>query len=365
MPITNRLVVLAVVALGGSLVSSRLSAQSMVVPPQATSTDAMTRGALPGLETRFRQQFLLGESLLSGMRAGTLTSLAFRRDGHLRAQPGSVASLRVTLSHGARGPSDASARFAENRGLVTSTIYQGVLNVPSSPPLAHRDAATWAAPDAIVIPCAVPFAYPQGNLCIEVEGEPAGAGSAWWPIDFATDAITGIATPLGQACGLAGQHANRSAMVDPRTLRPGATIRLVGLGQAHAASVLTIGAAQLTPPLDLGFLGAPGCELHVSPDVVLSGVLGGPIGARPLGLRALPLQLPGGPNALSACLFAQWVNLEGAGLATTAGLKMQLANNLTALDAAVVRSAEVASGAYPEVGAVENWQMPVIRFEWR
>ena len=338
--------------------------QVMVVPNGAAAVDGTTRGQLAGLEERFRQQFLFGDGLLQGLRRSQILSLAFRRDGHLRHQPGVTVQLQVALSTSTRDVAAAASVFAVNRGAV-SVVYSGTLNVATSPRLSHRDAATWSTPDAITLPFLAPYVYQNGTLCIDIDGEPVGAPSPWWPIDYETDSVTGIATRLGQACGVVANHASSSGMVDARTLRPGATASLVGVGAANSPNVLLLGTTQFNPPIDLTFLGAAGCWLHLTPDITIPGSIGPSFGARPIGLRVTALEVPAGPAALGACLYAQGAGVEATGLTTTAGLKLQLATNPTRLNAVAIRSRSVASGTLPVDGVVEPWRMPVVRFSYR
>ncbi len=57
-------------------------------------------------------------------------------------------------------------------------------------------------------------------------------------------------------------------------------------------------------PLELGILGAPGCWLGISPDVILSTVTNG------TGAASISLPVPGSPRTLGQNLFAQWIGVD-------------------------------------------------------
>jgi len=317
-----------------------------------------------GFTRTMRQQFLLGPSHLSGARGMELVALRFRRDGHVVEHNPGAAQVVVRLSaSSALDPARPDPRFDANHHVPPVTVFQGVVTLPRSPALAHRDAATWATPDAITIPFARPFRYSGGALCIEIEGAPVvGSESTWWSID-AEQAPGGTVTTIGSACGPVAQRVARVASADPRTLRPGSTARFLAFAEPNSLAMMCVAVEQIGP-IDLGFLRAPGCALYVLPVASVAAVVRPTTPQRP-GIGSVPLQLPGDVVLLGGSILTQWAHVDGMGtLTTTNALQCSLAAMPSDLDASTVVA--LANGSTsPQTGRTDVGTMPVVQIDYR
>ncbi|MFO1050620.1 MAG: hypothetical protein U1F36_00230 [Planctomycetota bacterium] len=77
------------------------------------------------------------------------------------------------------------------------------------------------------------------------------------------------------------------------------------LGVPGDLGFLLFGLAPLNPPLDLGFVGSPGCLLLTMPDLA---VLSAPIGAT--GTAGMVLQMPSTPALAGAQVTTQWLEFD-------------------------------------------------------
>jgi hypothetical protein len=339
-----------------------LAQQSIIIPPDAAARDGNGAGSIAGFVQRARQQVLVGGAWLASAQNHQLTALTFRRDGFVAAFQGGEASVRVRLSASPSLDVDRPARdFDANHKVAPSTVYQGTLRLPPSARLPNRNGATWSGEHTVTIPLGA-YQYSGGSLCIDIEGEPvAGSSTAFWGVDHEVDGIAGRATQLGVGCGSLAVRGNRTLSVSPRSLRPGASASFVNLGPPNSPAVFLVGFTPLPWPLDLAFLGAPGCYAHVMPDVMLPGSVGqGLGGGRPGGFE-IDIPFAADPPMLGACFYTQVVNFEAARLTTTNGLKLELAGVPPGFQAATVTSGNAAGRAFPAAGDVEVGRLPVMR----
>jgi len=299
--------------------------------------------------------------VLGPITGRTIDRLTLRRDGASPPLMRGQSRLKVSISVAPFASIDeASPRFAENRTEPAVIVFDATVNLPAAPRLPHRNAAGWTAPDVVTIPFSTGFRYDGGVLCIELEGEPApGNTSTWWPIDCESDGIQGTRTVIGQGCGPV--PATPSATVAERSLRAGATPELLHVTTSDAASLLGLAIQPLSVPIDLTPFGAPGCVLHVAPDVAVPvGVRGNHLG-RGIGSARCALHIPNGPASLGATLYVQWFDATPQGLAVSNGLRLDVAAAPAWLDAAMVSSVPVASGALPDSGRLDVGVMPVVQ----
>ena len=229
--------------------------------------------------------------------------------------------------------------------------------------MANRDAALWTSPDAVAIVFAQPWTYPGGHLCIEIAGQPAPtAGAAFWSIDTETDGVTGQRVVLGTGCGPIAARATPQASVDARQLRPGSTARFTCAGEANATALLLLATTSLGSPIDLGALGAPGCELWVIPEITLPSVVGGSLNGRPPATRQ-DVQLPWLPSFLGAALATQWLLVGVSGMTTSNALQLTLAALPAQIDGCIVRGVFNA-GQDRAIGLTQVGVLPVMRLHW-
>lgn len=137
--------------------------------------------------------------------------------------------------------------------------------------------------------------------------------------------VTGLATPFGTSCaGSLAQTPQFSTSALPRlgqtfdlriTQAPGNTVVAFAQGLSNTVA----GAVPL--PIDLGALGAPGCALLTSTDVVQGGVTNGSGGA------ILPFTVPTTPALAGFRWYAQGAVLTSAnalGVLTTNGIELRV-----------------------------------------
>ncbi len=349
-----------------ALTVAAVSAQAPIfVPPSASTLDGDAFGAWPGVNSDFRLQVIVGASHLP--RGGaSISGLAVRRDGqYAKALAGGRARLTVRVSDGAALPARTRDLFAANHARPPVQVFQGEVSYPASPALGHRHAAGWQPMHVIDIPFAVPIAYGSGSLCMEVEGAEVVAGGAMWRVDYFADfAARGSEQVVGLGCGQFVGPARQGAWGEPATLTVGSTTRVFTWGQPGTPAFLMIGLQPLGAPLDA--LGAPGCFLHLVPELTLTAWLSAPTRSDLPGHVPFALQVPGDGSLLSGTFLAQAGNLElrppftnSAHLTTSQGLSLRIGPTVPSLDAAVVESRHVFP--YPDSGFVDLTRAPVLR----
>ncbi|HLU38665.1 MAG TPA: hypothetical protein VK081_04720 [Planctomycetota bacterium] len=337
--------------------------QSWTVPAAFASTDATGLGAVPGFTQRFRQQAIYGASLLTPLAGHAIREIRFRRDGQFAGALGAGrARLTVRMSATTRAVLQTSPMFADNHGSVV-TVFQGMIDLPASPALTHRDEPTWTSPHAVTIPLSTSFHYTGGQLALDIEGQPDAANrTRWWPIDQYMEPIIGTAASVGTAC-----DGRNDLNVAADQLVPGASVRFVAGGAPLSTSVLAIAPARM-PAVDLGFLGYPGCTLHVPLDVLLTRpVSAGFHGSGGAANHVVQLpahgQLLGAPLAIQA--VSVWLEGQTARLATSPALDLTLAGRLPQVDVAMVTSVLLGdTDPAPEAGRVYLTRAPVVQFGW-
>lgn len=341
-----------------------IRAQTVTIPASATVQDGTGILPGPGFDRAGRHQYLLGASHLAAAQDTDLVALRFRREGALPdLKRGSVTMAVIVSASSLLDPRVPSPVFAANHRGSPTTVFQGTVSLPDAPRLVSRHTATWSLPDAVTVPFATPWHYGGGTLCVQVDGAPVvGNTTAWWPID-AERAAGGTVVTRGQACGALGAQVRQPAAVDPRLLAPGTTVAFTTLAAPASASVLMLSATQIGP-IDLAFLGAPGCQLHVLPETSIPAAAGAALLPGRPGAAAVGLHVPYEGRLVSASFFAQWAVFDGVALATTNALDITLAPGLSALDASVVLG-EARGSVFPDEGRIDASLMPVLQIDFR
>ncbi len=343
-----------------------VSAQDVVVPGNRAGSDGSSGGAFPGAEQRFQMQVMLDGGALQSAANRSLTSVSFRRDGqHPGSQQGGRASLRVRLSTPSFPASNAGPTFTANHGTNVQDVFSGEIAMPASPALGSRNGATWATPDAIVIGFAAPFAYAGGTLCVDVAGTPVvGATTPWWRIDAEVHTHDASVQALGVAC-----DPFADAVASRNTLLPGGSLDLLCAGPRNSTGVLMIAASALPQPVDLAFLGAPGCFAGLAPAATLSTLVsGGP--ASVFADANITIQLPAASWIAGGRLHAQWAvfpNPRNAALLSTSRvLDLGIASAPSPLPGVLVRSGPLdAVQPWPALGRVYPQLLPVLRLTFQ
>ena len=347
------------------LVSTVGAQTTAVVPSNFTASDAPTLGGIAGFTRKQRQQVVLAASELGALRGHSITGLDFRRDGQFaKALQGGRADLLVRIASTPRSLDALDVTFAANLGTASTVVFQGAVSLPASPALAGRNEPTWTAPYAVSIPFTLPYSYSSDNLVIDLEGANDLAQSTpWWPVDYVPDLIAGSVASVGSACGPGSDLG-----VAREQLVLGSTVRFVAGGQPASLSALMLAATRV-PPIDLAFLGAPGCRLHVLPVATLSaGTSAGERGSP--GTANHVLHLPGLASLAGASFatqaFSVWSDVLGVHLATSPALDIALASTFSTLPGATIDSVFVApSEPFPAAGRVHRTRMPVVRLSYQ
>lgn len=352
-----------------ALMLSSTGAQDLIVPGAHASLDAPGVGDVPGFMQRFRQQIILDGDLFTARTGQSIHAITFRRDGKdQRAFSGGRARLKVIVSAGGNGPRDAVASFSANHGAASAVVFDGEVQIPASPALTDRNAATWQSPHAVSLTFSTPYAYSGGPICIDIEGEPVtGASAEWWPVDSFTQPGVGSVVKVGQACA-----PRSSASTSGAWLQIGASVRLIASGQGGSAGLAVLG-SRLATPIDLGFLGAPGCLVHVSPDVLLPSVFSVPPQPDMPGDAQIVLPMPWSSSLLGMTVHNQWLNVQRpdartnpAGITTSNALGLTVsAAHLPPVVATTVRSGLTPVGPIPAHGLVLPGRAPVVQIAFR
>ncbi|MEZ5963849.1 MAG: hypothetical protein R3F56_08400 [Planctomycetota bacterium] len=338
-----------------------LAGQSISIPGQVPPQDGIgVPEPFPGAYARLRQQFVFGASWLGGLQGRSLTGISFKRDGSwTKAMPGGRARVLVRVSSLAVLPTRVSTTFLANHGAVIEQAFVGTLVFPDSPALPHRDAADWSPSHSFRIDFARPVLYRGGALCVDIEGEPeSGAVAEHWRIDYTQVASQGGVVHSGDGCGVVRSRMRTMAAADPRELQAGAAPRLVAFADPGSASAMVVAPSLLPQPLDLGFLGAPGCHLYVDPMVTL------PCGFAAGAPARVETTLPFPSDAIfaGAQVFVQWVHFAPTGISASEALGLTLAGVLPGLDAAVLTSRRVdGQPRLPDVGYLSSSKLPAVQ----
>lgn len=330
----------------------------------------------PGAELYFlapfaaRRQLLIGADALQPAVGMPLAGLTVRRNmGNRDPQEGGRVSVELSLSHATLPPAGAIGTFAANRGPDARQVFVGVVDLPSVEG-SEAAPAPWVEPFAVRLTFAAPFVYAGGTLCIESVTLPvSGAAEPWWPIDAAVEDLGGSVSIVGQSCLTAlpgtpaGAVASSLALGGTATfyirgvIRPGPVFCLVGVDDRNFQG--------LPLPLDLGSLGAPGCQLYN--DVVL---------VKPVLAQSFPgtlqshagadLPIPLDPQFGGAALYTQWV-CPGTTMARgpfpfgfSNGVRALLGSRQPTWNVAWVESPDPAL----DLGRVLRDRTPVLRLHW-
>jgi hypothetical protein len=330
--------------------------QHLVVPQSLARTDGPSLVGLAGVTVPKHQQFVVDAAHLQALQLRSITGIRFRRDQEFgKALVAGQANLTIRIGQSPWGASRASSVLARN--LPSSVeVYRGTLDIPAAPPVSG--ALGFDPPDAIQIRFSAPYPYAGGDLCIDLVGVPLAATR--WPVDAASDPARGSVTSFGVACGRYASIVGETALVAPRELIPGRTVRFVGRGEPGSAAFLLFGLSALSQSVDLAFLGAPGCSLHVSSFATAATTYGpAEIGPAFGGLANVLIHIPGDPALLGARFVTQWFEV-GPTLASSNAHDCRISSALPSLGMATVTEIGARGEGYVDVATA-----PVIRFDYQ
>lgn len=329
-----------------------LVAQTTVIPAHLDAVAGPEANGIAGAWMPMRQQIVVDAVHADALTGRTLTSLSLRRNpGGDRA--GGQIDLVVRLGVARIAARAASTDFAAN---VTNAaeVFSGLVSVPASPATATTD---WSAQNRIDVPFANAWTFPGGGLVVDLDGRPVGNG-VFWPIDAASDLAVGAVQSLGGACGPIANARGDTAHADPRQLVPGSTLELIHRGPSGASAFALFGVTTHNPPIDLGFVGAPGCALLVDGFAAIGSSFGAAeFDPRWGGLALVAVPLPAQGALLGRGFYTQWVALTSP-ITVSNTLACSIAPALPMLGMATV------TGAAGHV-AVDVGRAAVMRFGWR
>jgi len=287
------------------LLAGLLGAQTTRVVPFFSKTyEGRGREGVLAACADMRKQVVFEGGAICPVRA-LLMGVAFRRDSEdTNAFAARTLHRKLRLDH-VPGPFGLpSGTFDKNLTPNAVTVFDAALYIPAAAP-----AALAPAPFTMAIPFAAPFLFERskGNLLLDVVGVGTPNTCVDWAVDnhFQDYGKKGLSNCIGTGCRGAGMEA-LTLKVDAYQLHEGGAFAASlehTLSQPTAAlvwaglSASRWGAASL--PLDLAFLGAPGCALRASLEWPVAVVASG--GAFP----PVSLPIPASPAYGFAELFAQ------------------------------------------------------------
>ncbi len=337
-----------------SVASTCLGQTYTTVPAVYDTTEAPDVTLVVAAGIPARQQILIDGVHLSQLVGHSITGIQFRRDSTLGdGLLGGSSDLIVRIGISPGPAADAVADFGVNVSGATD-VFRGTLTVPSTP--SGSGFAGWQASHVVGIPFSVPYTYGGGTLCIDLESTTSGSGLIW-PVDALRDSTTGFVVDLGGQCGplastgsTAGTHAE--------LLIPGSTARFWFRNEPGSFAVMLLGLPPTGTPLDLGFAGAPGCSLAVSPMIEVPAVVPAQESFPGFGgVAYVVVDLPAQPGLLGAAFGVQWAGV-GSQLVTSNALDCQLAPSVPTIGVAIVEQRN--GDPAPEVNLTTA---PVLRFE--
>jgi len=293
----------------------RPAAQSRrVIPSYCESFEGNAgENLVAGCEDMHKQMFYEGQ-FIAATRA-VITALAFRRDGEKKVSYQAHTLHRmVTLDTVTK----VSSLFANNLTAAAVKVYDAKnTRLPAAPVCTVPP-----APFTVFFPFTRPYTYQPGagKLLVDLLGIGTPKACRTWEVDnhFQNYGNSGMVIEYGKACtGSRGERLD--AKVTPYKLHLGGTFELLfnQAGFQPGALAAWIGMSRdrfagVPLPLDLAFLGAPGCTLQASMELVL------PHGAAGGAFPPLTLSIPSTPALALGQLFCQAAaaapGANGAGL---------------------------------------------------
>lgn len=303
-----------------SVLLPQLAAQQqfLVVPTVHDNTDAAHRYFVGGTIEPRRQLTLIDGSLLAPLSGRILQGVAFRRDAADETFEAGSATLTVRLSHAATGSGSASASFDDNHGGDATTVFQGTVALPASPP-APGPNVPWSAANVVQVPFQLPFVYWGGALALEVLGAPDPQSTAvWWPADAVWQPTGGQIQSVGAGCGTWGGPSGEWAFLGSTGLVAGGTASFTAVGEPGTLAFLVFAGSAQAGLLDLSAFGAPGCFAHLQHQ--LGSVLaffGPPLAPQNPGSAQIELHFPAMPGFVGASFGSQWFAFGSQGLVSS------------------------------------------------
>jgi len=350
------------------LLSAAICAQSpqfLVAPAAYTTTDAIAYEWIAGASRNLRQQVLVGSNHLTGMLGRDILAIELRRNAANEIYQGGTTNLSVTLSTSPNQPLTCSPTYQDNVGLDAVQVFVGDVTIPTSP-ATTGPVVPWTSQNVVRIDFTAPFTYFGGTLLVDIVGQPVpGQNANWWMADAMFEDIEGTELQVGPGCGAYGGPTHEWAFTSTRTLLPGAHARFWAYGPPNGFAIAAFGAASPVPiPLANLGLQAPGCSMHLLPNLVLATLVRvfvpetHPLLATHAGLADVRVRLPNNASMFGLTLTTQWLDLTQP--ATSNAIQWTVANAMPSLGMALVEGSPTEA-----FGEATVHLAPVLRFELR
>lgn len=268
---TNQRSAAFLLALGAALPASILAQSTHVVPAanglQSSGGDAQFL-AVVDTQGGVRCMQVMTQPAL-GFDNRTITELALRHSAFFAQGWATTHQFRVALGYTAFAPDALPNQFAAVPSGPMTTVFQGPVQLPdSTSQLVPR-------PWSVVLPLQTSFAYDSslGNLVLEIETSYSSGGQQSWAADAVSQTPGGASYQiLGRGCdGLEAQFLGSTTTMVPGGSMSFALSQMPALNMTGGAMLGNVGfpGSPGIPgagfPLDLGFMGSPGCVLQFPP----------------------------------------------------------------------------------------------------
>jgi hypothetical protein len=287
------------------LLTVPLAAQgARVVPAAFAYVEGNSRHTYPFGRQEAQLQVLADGSELMATQ-GTILSLLFRPDGQpANTYPAYAKGYKVTVYATPVTAAQMTIDPVANRGTSTGTVvFNGTLNLPADPPTLPLPRGY---PFRIAFTAPFRWQATQGNLLLHVETTDLTVPPGGWTVDAvqrSTLRAEGIGTPISAGCRNAGNDELRCGVTHASAVVGGSLPVQLASSRAGAfpLGVFVLGTTNQDPllPLNLAFLGMPGCAL----DVELAFTLGVPEtqGVYP----PITVPIPNDPSLTDAAVYTQ------------------------------------------------------------
>ena len=338
----------------------RAQANFTVVPPQHALVDANHQTGVPGVVDQ-RTQILIGASQLASMAGQSIAAIELRRSAADETFAGGAIDLTVNISVAPHTPLACSATFSQNIGANPTTVFSGLISVPTSP-ATTGSAVAWTPDNVVRIPVVPPYPYTGGTLCIDIVGHPvAGQEVQWWAADATFQQVPGTTTDLGGGCSSNPASLGNWSSIETNSLVTGGHARMMAFGSPYGLAIAAIGPQSAPIPLTTLGLNPPGaCAMRVFPLTILIPTLfipdPDPAFATSGGLADIVVKIPNVPAAQGFTLTTQW--LDWTQQASSNAIEWTIAASVPSLD-----MASIEGHALDTEGNASVHIAPVIRFE--
>ncbi|MCC6669918.1 MAG: hypothetical protein IT458_02570 [Planctomycetes bacterium] len=313
------------------LLAASLAAQRFIVNPPANATvEASSRISFPfagSASIRFQQICAL--SAIS-TAAGIVDQVSFRRDNDTVVASGNYLAFSpdftLTVSTSPRTPLTMSKSFAANVGADVKQVHTGPVNWP-----AQNKVPPGPTPFAYTVPFSTPFLYlnTNGDFLIDLAINSPNNTNTLYFSDANSSSVGSASLNLGSGC-----PGGFNLVVVYDNWGPGATARILQYSAAgNVQSVLGLGSTSpvwggLPLPVDLGVIGAAGCNVYHDLLVAIPGSTSGTSGQYN-GRWDQSMEIPNLPGLAALKLRAQFFNLGDTGAGNAANLSVSSGHEIT------------------------------------